>query len=164
MNSVAYHNLSCCNGSALLSYKRSQRTPQLISRQPVVGMTIAALAQAMTITHAYTLLLEAALAAASLAALWLSFWIRHRRQLGFARIFPLISFPGKIAARGVKPPGEKDQAILHRPEDAQHLRHKPQVKAEQHQSDQLEPVESNPVIHNPVSVAGGSAGSATVSV
>jgi hypothetical protein len=35
---------------------------------------------AMTIVHAYTLLLEAVALAASFALLWLSFWVRDRRR------------------------------------------------------------------------------------
>jgi len=34
----------------------------------------------MTIAHAFTLVLEAAFVAASFEMLWLSFWIRDRRQ------------------------------------------------------------------------------------
>jgi len=34
----------------------------------------------MTIAHAYTLLLEAAVVAALFAILWLSFWIRDRHR------------------------------------------------------------------------------------
>jgi hypothetical protein len=94
---------------------------------------------AMTIEHAYTLLLEAAALAASFALLWLSFWLRDRRrqphhpaadfasdQQDGAKVGPLVlasvasgtRLPIDLALSDVQPASEKDKAILYRPEHA----------------------------------------------
>ena len=116
----------------------------------------------MKIAHADTLLLQAVLGAASLAMLWLSFWLRDRRrrhhelQLGRANHQPRSDLAraqqdgamlGRLAiasvayglrltinvdSSNVQPASEKDKAILHGPEHAQHFDDKPQIQAEQH--------------------------------
>jgi hypothetical protein len=109
---------------------------------------------AMTIAHAYTLLLEAAALATSFAMLWLSFWLRDRRwqhdrpaadfvsdQQDDANVGPLVLASAvsgtrltiDLASSDVQPASEKDEAILNRPEHAQHFYHKPQIQAEQRQ-------------------------------
>jgi len=117
----------------------------------------------MTIAHAYTLLLEAAALAASFAMLWLSFWLRdsHRQcpvadfardQQDGANIGPLVvasvgagsRLPINVTSSDVQPASEKE-AILYRPEHAQHFSDKPQIEGEQHQRAQLKPMDSDPV-------------------
>ena len=108
----------------------------------------------MTIAHAYTLLLEAAVLATSFAMLWLSFWLhdrhgqQHRPAADFARdqqdgsnVGPLVLARTVSGTRltidrvssDVQPASEKDEAVLNRPEHAQHLYDKPQIEAEQRQ-------------------------------
>jgi|SRR5690242_5771763 hypothetical protein len=118
-------------------------------------MTIAQwLSSAMTIALAYTLLLEAPAMASSFAILWLSFWLRDRHrqhhdpaadfasdQQDGANVGPLVlastvSGTGltiDLASSDVQPASEKDEAILNRPEYAQHLYDKPQIQPEQRQ-------------------------------
>ena len=117
----------------------------------------------MTIADAYRLLLEAAALAASFAMLWLSFWLRDRHRqypvADFARdqqdganIGPLVvasvgagsRLPINVTASDVQPASEKE-AILYRPEHAQHFSDKPQIEGEQHQRAQLKPMDSDPV-------------------
>src|ERR1044071_7983047 len=108
----------------------------------------------MTVTHAYTVLLEAAALAASFAMLWLSFWLRDRqrqhhhpaadyasdRQDG-AKVIPLVlggvgsgsRLTIDLASSDVQPAGEKDETILYRPEHAQYFDDEPQIQAEQSQ-------------------------------
>lgn len=57
-----------------------KRAPSSFRVCPLVGMTLQNGPSAMTIAHAYTLLLEAVLGAASFAMLRLSFWLRDRRR------------------------------------------------------------------------------------
>jgi hypothetical protein len=108
----------------------------------------------MTIAHAYTLLLEAAVLATSFAMLWLSFWLRdrhrqhHRPAADFAsdqqdgsNVGPLVPASAVSGTRltidlvssDVQPASENDEAVLNRPEHAQHLYDKPQIEAEQRQ-------------------------------
>lgn len=108
----------------------------------------------MTIAYAYMLLLETSLLASSFAMLWLSFWLRDRHrqhhhpaadfasdQQDGATIGPLvlaIAVSGTrltidLASSDVQPASEKDEAILNRPEHAQHLYDKPQIQPEQRQ-------------------------------
>jgi len=108
----------------------------------------------MTIAHAYTLLLETAALATSFAILWLSLWVRDRHwqhhdpaadfasdQQDGANVGPLVlastvSGTGltiDLASSDVQPASEKDEAILNRPEYAQHLYDKPQIQPEQRQ-------------------------------
>ena len=105
----------------------------------------------MTIVHAYMLLLEAAALATSFAMLWLSFWLRDRHReypaADFARDQQDGAMLGRLAlasvasgfrltinvdSSNVQPASEKDKAILHGPEHAQHFDDKPQIQAEQH--------------------------------
>ena len=91
----------------------------------------------MTIAHAYTLLLEAAVLAASFGILWLSFWVRDRHgvklgSLVLARGASGGSLAINLASSDVQPASEKDKAVLYRPENAQHFDDKPQIQAEQH--------------------------------
>ena len=118
----------------------------------------------MTVAHAYTLLLEAAVLAASFGILWLSFWVRDRHgvklgSLVLARGASGGSLAIDLASSDVQPASKKDEAILHGPEHAQHLNHKPQIEAEQNQRAHLEPMNSDPVkIHDPaLLLAGGAA-------
>ena len=129
---------------------------------------------AMTIAHAYTLLLEIAVSAASFGILWLSFWLRdgHRRydrptrhrvdftihQQDSANSGPLvlptiastIGLPIDVALSDVQPASEEDKTILHCSEDVQYFHDKPQIGAEQNQRTRLEPMNSDPVkIHGP---------------
>jgi hypothetical protein len=121
----------------------------------------------MMIAHTYTLLLEAAALATSSSMLWLSFWPRdryrrhHHRAADFAsdqqdgaNVSPLAlarvsgtRLTIDLVSSDVQPAGEKDEAVLYRPEHAQHLNDKPQIQAEQHQGAQLKPMKSDPVIH-----------------
>jgi hypothetical protein len=108
----------------------------------------------MMIAHTYTLLLEAAALATSFAMLRLSFWLRDRRrrhhhpladfasdQQDGANVSPLAlasTVSGTrltidLVSSDVQPAGEKDEAVLYRPEHAHHLNDKPQIQAEQHQ-------------------------------
>ena len=135
----------------------------------------------MTIAHAYTLLLEAAVLAASFGILWLSFWMRDDRrryremqsgewsrqslfnraseQQENAKLGPLVIRSVASGARraidlassDVQPASEKDKAILYRFEHAQYFSDKPQIQAEQEQRAQLKPMKSDPVIHRPIS-------------
>ena len=117
----------------------------------------------MTIAHASTLLLEAAVLAASFGILWLSFWARDgRRPQLDSLVFGTAASGGSLtidlASSDVQPAGEQDETILDCPEHAQHLNHKPQIEAEQNQRAHLEPMNSDPVkIHDPASLAGGAA-------
>jgi hypothetical protein len=121
----------------------------------------------MMIAHAYTLLLEAAVMAASFGILWLSFWVRDgRRQQNRATHHPASDFtivqrdsanvgalvlPTVASAIGlaidvgpsdVQPASEKDKAFLYRPEHAQHFK----------------PMNSDPVkIHDPALLGEGAA-------
>jgi hypothetical protein len=109
------------------------------------------MALVMTVAHAYTLPLEAVLGAASLAMLWLSFWLRDRHRRYPAAYFAsdqqdganvgLLMLPSvgsgtrlpiNLASSDVQPASEKDKAVLYRPENAQHFDDKPQIQAEQH--------------------------------
>jgi hypothetical protein len=126
----------------------------------------------MTIVHAYTLLLEAAALAALFAMLWLSFWLRdgHRQHphpaadfasdqqeganagpLVLASVVSGLRLTIDLASSDVQPAGEKDQAVLYCPENAQYLNDEPRIQAEQHQRTQLKPMKSDPVFHNPIS-------------
>ena len=135
----------------------------------------------MTIAHAYTLLLEAAALATSFAMLWLSFWLRDRRQrhdelppgrlnhqpksdlaraqqddvivgpLALPTVVSGLRLTIDLASSDVQPAREKDQAILYCPENAHHLNDEPQIQAEQHQGAQLKPMKSDPVFHSPIS-------------
>src|SRR6266853_6850847 len=117
----------------------------------------------MMIAHAYTFLVEAAVLAASFALLWLSFWVRDRRGVKLGSLVLAMGASGgslaiNLASSDVQPASEQDEAILHGPEHAQHLNHKPQIEAEQNQRAHLEPVNSDPVkIHDPALLAGGAA-------
>jgi len=114
-----------------------------------------------TIPHAYTLLLEAVLGAASFAMLWLSFWLRDGRRrhhelrqgrlnheprsdlakaqqvgamvgpLALATVVSGLRLTIDLGSSDVQPAGEKDQAILYCPENADHLNDKPQIQSEQ---------------------------------
>jgi hypothetical protein len=126
----------------------------------------------MTIAHAYTLLLEIAVSAASFGILWLSFWLRdgHRRHdrptpsdftihqqdsanggpLVLLTIASTIGLPIDVAPSDVQPASEEDKTILHCSEDVQYFHDKPQIEAEQNQRTHLEPMNSDPVkIHGP---------------
>ena len=121
----------------------------------------------MTIAHAYTLLFEAAVLAASFGILWVSFWMRDRRrpyremlpgershELGPLVISSLASGARRaidLDSSDVQPASEKDKAILYRFERAQYFSDKPQIQAEQEQRAQLKPMKSDPVIHRPTS-------------
>jgi hypothetical protein len=125
-------------------------------------MTVAPRATAMTIGDAYTLLLEAAVLAASFAILWLSFWLSDRRrpyremQPGEPSHQPLVELASEqqdgakhrlaigsvasvarrainLASSDVQPASEKDKTILYRSEHAQYFNDKPQIDAEQEQ-------------------------------
>jgi hypothetical protein len=137
----------------------------------------------MMIAHAYTLLLEAAVMAASFGILWLSFWVRDgRRQQNRATHHPASDFtivqrdsanvgalvlPTVASAIGlaidvgpsdVQPASEKDKAFLYRPEHAQHFNDKPQIEAKQNQRAHLKPMNSDPVkIHDPALLGEGAA-------
>src|SRR5258707_7790076 len=117
----------------------------------------------MTIAHAYTLLLEAAVLAASFGMLWLAFWVRDRHgvklgSLVLARGASGGSLAIDLASSDVQPASKKDEAILHGPEHAQHLNHKPQIETEQNQRAHLEPMNPDPVkVHDPALLAGGAA-------
>ena len=111
--------------------------------------------RAMVVGYAYTLLLEAAVLAASFGILWLSFWVRDGRR---HQLDPLVLCRGAsggsvtidLASSDVQPAGEQDETILYRPEHAQHVNHKPQIEAEQNQRAHLKPMRSDPVkIHDP---------------
>ena len=117
----------------------------------------------MTVAHAYTLLLEATVLAASFGILWLSFWVRDRHgvklgSLVLARGASGGSLAINLASSDIQPASKKDETVLHGPEHAQHLNHKPQIEAEQNQRAHLEPMNSDPVkIHDPALLAGGAA-------
>ena len=117
----------------------------------------------MTIAHAYTLLLEATVLAASFGILWLSFWLRdgRRRQLNsliLGRAPAGGSLTIDLASGEVQPAGEQDETVLYRPEDAHHLNHKPKIEAEQNQRAHLQPMHSDPVkIHDPALLGQGAA-------
>jgi hypothetical protein len=117
----------------------------------------------MTIAHAYTLLLEAAVLAAAFGILWLSFWVRDRHGVKLGSLIP-----GRAASVGslainhalsdVQPASEKDETILYRPEHAQHFNDKPQIEAEQNQRAHLKPMNSDPMkIHGPALLGEGAA-------
>ena len=117
----------------------------------------------MTSAYAYTLLLEAAVLAASFCTLRLSFWVRdgRRRQLESLVLGRAASGGSPtidLASGDVQPSSEQDKTILYRPEHAQHLNHKPQIEAEQNQRAHLEPMNSDPVkIHDPALLGQGAA-------
>ena len=117
----------------------------------------------MTIAHACTLLLEAAVLAAAFGILWLSFWVRDRHGVKLGSLIP-----GRAASVGslainhalsdVQPASEKDETILYRPEHAQHFNDKPQIEAEQNQRAHLKPMNSDPMkIHGPALLGEGAA-------
>jgi hypothetical protein len=138
---------------------------------------------AMTIAHAYTLLLEIVVSAASFGILWLSFWLRdgHRRHdrptratasdftihqqdsancgpLVLPTIASIIGLPIDVTSSDVQPASEEDKTILHRSEDVQYFHDKPQIEAEQNQRTHLEPMNSDPVkIHGPALLVDGAA-------
>lgn len=106
----------------------------------------------MTISQAYTLLLETAVLATLFAMLWLSFWLRdrHRRHpvADFAsdlqdgpNVGPLVLASAVSGTRltidlvssDLQPASEKNKPVLNRPEHAQYLHDKPQIQAEQRQ-------------------------------
>ena len=126
----------------------------------------------MTVAHAYTLLLEAAVLAASFGMLWLAFWVRDgRRRHGRPPHHPASDSPSTrqdsanagalvlptvasgirlaidLASSDVQPAGEKDEAVLYCPENAQYLNDEQQIQAEQNQRAQLKPMKSDPVFH-----------------
>lgn len=109
----------------------------------------------MVVGYAYTLLLEAAVLAASFGIFWLSFWVRDGRRpqlssLILGRAASGGSLTIDLASGEVQPAGEKDETVLYRPEHAQHVNHKPQIEAEQNQRAHLKPMRSDPVkIHGP---------------
>ena len=117
----------------------------------------------MTIAHAYTLILEATVLAASFGILWLSFWARdgRRPQLDFLVLGRAASggcLTIDLASSDVQPASEQDETVLYCPEHAQHLNHKPQIEAEQNQRAHLKPMNSDPVkIHDPALLAEGAA-------
>jgi hypothetical protein len=141
-------------------------------------MTLHYRPSAMTIAHAYTLLLEAAVLAASFGMLRLNFWTRDRNQRhgrpGYqppsdfptgqqddAKIGPLLLASvgsADFASSDIEPASEKDQAILYCPEHGQHFNDKPQIQGEQNQRAHLKPMNSDPVkIHDPASLGKGAA-------
>ena len=109
----------------------------------------------MTIAHAYTLLLEATVLAASFGILWLSFWVRDGRRpqldsLVLGRAASGGSLTIDLASSDVQPASEQDETVLYCPKHAQHLNHEPQIEAKQNQRAHLEPMNSDPVkIHDP---------------
>src|SRR5438067_315466 len=109
----------------------------------------------MTIAHAYTLLLEAAVLAGSFGILWLSFWVRDRHgvklgSLVLARGACGGSLAINLASSDVQPASEQDETVLYCPEHAQDFNHKPQIEAKQNQRAHLKPMNSDPVkIHDP---------------
>ena len=89
---------------------------------------------AMTIAHAYTLLLEAVALAASFGILWLSFWVRDGRRpqldsLVLGRAASGGSLTIDLASSDVQPASEKNEAVMYRLEHAQYFSDKPQVEA-----------------------------------
>ena len=117
----------------------------------------------MTIAHANTLLLEAAVLAASFGILWLSFWVRDRHGVKLGSLVLGRAASGgcltiDLASSDVQPASEQDETFLYRPEHAQDLNHKPQIEAEQNQRAHLKPMNSDPVkIHDPAVLAEGAA-------
>ena len=119
----------------------------------------------MTIAHASTLLLEAAVLAASFGMLWLCFWIRDRHQRhgrpdyqprsdfaagrkDNANIGPLrLARVGTVdfALSDIEPASEKDQTMLCCPERSRHFNDKRQIQGEQNQRAHLKPMHSDPV-------------------
>jgi len=120
---------------------------------------------AMTNAYAYTLLLEAAVLAASFGMLRLSFWTRDRHQRhgrpGYqppsdfptgqqddAKIGPLLlASLGSVdfALSDIEPASEKDQTMLCCPERSRHFNDKRQIQGEQNQRAHLKPMHSDPV-------------------
>jgi hypothetical protein len=121
-------------------------------------MTVAPRATAMTIGDAYTLLLEAAVLAASFGILWLRDRRRPYREMqpGERSHQPLVDLVSEqqdgakhglaigsvasvarraidLASSDVQPASEKDKTILYRSEHAQYFNDKPQIDAEQEQ-------------------------------
>lgn len=117
----------------------------------------------MTIAHAYTLLLEAAVLAASFSILWLIFWVGDRHGVKLRSLVPgraasVGSLAINLALSDVKPASEEDETILYRPEHAQHFNDKPQIEAEQNQRAHLKPMNSDPMkIHDPALLGEGAA-------